>query len=422
MWIVEKMVCGSIFLEFLENEQEIKLNEDGRRHFYIGLLGETKKDETNTSESKSSNKKDKKQSNNIDPFIIGYKLSQYLENKKQFQKDEADSAIDCTAALWQKYQLDIPKFRPFFSPPIDNSHFSYTRIYNTITSNLEQLQKLALADYNNEVLIDTETFAEECAIEYFKSSDYSEEKDKKVNSIYIVPKKSKKQKNKEDEIKWAADEKKKKYYVYCWRSICKKAFPSSNPSNNSNEEMQRNCELFFDALMTEINDVNAESKRKKDARAQSLKWMRKLTFAIAFVNAVNIIIVNYADNQLFRLGSQILTFLSTGITGYRVLCETKEKDDSNEETWLRHKLNYFRLTSELEMFFAGKNAYKAVWGENKNEIRQCIVLFMNRIIEWRILDYKYFFNNMNCDINEGIESLDQIKTDSEETETIVQSD
>ena len=61
------------------------------------------------------------------------------------------------------------------------------------------------------------------------------------------------------------------------------------------------------------------------------------------------------------------------------------------------------------MFFAGKNAYKAVWGENKNEIRQCIVLFMNRIIEWHILDYKYFFNNMNCDINEGIESLDQIK-------------
>ena len=244
-WIVEKMVCGSIFLEILENKQEIKLNEDGRRHFYIGLLGETKKDETNTSESKSSNQKDKKQSNNIDPFIIGYKLSQYLENNTQFEKGEAYSAANCDAALWQKYQLDVPKFRPFFFPPIDNSHFSYTRIYNIIVSNLEQLQKFTLADYNNEDLILAESFAEESAIKYFQSSDFLEEKGKKINSIYLVHQKSKKQKNKEDEIKWVADEKKKKYYVYCWRSICNKAFPSVNSSNNSNEEMQRNCQLFL---------------------------------------------------------------------------------------------------------------------------------------------------------------------------------
>lgn len=420
LWIVKKMVCGSIFLELLEDKQEIKLNEDGRRRFYIGLLGETKNDENSPNEQK--NNKGKKQNKNLDPFIIGYDLSQHLEKNKQSEDGEVGSAVDYAAALWQKYQLDIPQFRPFFSPPIDNSHFSYTRIYNTIASNLEQLQELRSPDYNNEVLIGTESFAEECAIEYFQSSGFSKEKGKIIRPIYLMPQKKKKQKNTEDENKWAADEKKKKYYVYRWRSICKKAFHSNNLSNNSNEEMKRNCQLFFDALITEINDVDTESKRNKEARARSLKVKRRLTFAIAFVNAVNILIVSYADNIWFKLASQILTFISTGITGWRVFCDAKEKDDSNEETWLRHKLNYYRLTSELEMFFAGKSAYKAVWEQDQNAIRQCIILFMNRINEWRILDYRYFFTNMNFDINEGMELPAQTQPDGKKIQTAVEFD
>lgn len=435
LWIVKKMVCGSIFLELLENKHGIKLNEDGQRRLYIGLLGETKNDENSPNGLK--NNKGKKQNKNLDPFIIGYYLSQHLEKIIQSEDGEVSISVDYAAALWQKYQLDIPQFRPFFPPPIDDSHFSYTRIYNTIASNLEQLQELSSTDYNNEVLIDAESFAEKCAMEYYQSSGFSKEKSKKIKPAYLMPQIKKQQKNMEDVSKWAADEKKKKYYVYRWRSICKKAFPSNILSNNSNEEMQRNCQLFFDALMTEINDVDTESKRKKEARARSLKVMRRLTLAIAFVNAVNILIVSYDDNIWFKLASQILTFISTGITGWRVFCEAKEKDDSNEETWLRHKLNYYRLTSELEMFFAGKSAYKAVWEQDQNAIRQCIILFMNRINEWRILDYRYFFTNMNSDINEGIDlpaqtqpdgkeiqtavAFDQDQHDSEGTEAIVQS-
>lgn len=393
------MIIGKITLDYLHDKKNMVFDSDDIRRFNIGLLsiGNSKLCFIGKVLSFFSIS---------NPYIMGYHLQKYIDDNisKNLKKCLSNNKKNNTDHIFEeKYKLVVPEITPFFSPSwcIDlcdylsvQYEYKKCRIDKNTSDDIEALEKefIRLAD------------------KFYKRNRFRI--GKSLRMFFLSKKKS--------SLRWSADNTKKIYYRKQWKLICEEAYKGDDAEIS-------NLNIFFDGIMEELDNILTQSnsmRRRWDKDEKKIIISSALitiidAFAVAF-NALN------AENgsDCIQKCAVFLTIFATATAAVNSAFSLLKNHHAYRETWLRHQLNYSRLTAEIENFCEcigdyeinynlidgdNDNLLKKIFSKKKtyhngnetednlrNKYKENISKFQKRIAELRKIDYENFFTNMDC--------------------------
>lgn len=394
------MIVGKILIDSLRENRNIIFDSEDIRRFNIGLLsvGNKKIGFGRWFLSLFSVSK---------PYFMGYYLQKFIEkeikknNIEDLLSDNKKANIDIK--LEKKYELVLPKIMPYFNPSWSmdlrqylSVQYKYNKCQVMDEQNEDDMERL-----ETEFVIIAKNF-------YYK---YYARIGKRLCKYFRLRKTTK---------KWSADNTKNSYYKKQWDLICQEAYRGKDVEIS-------NLNIFFNGVMEELDNILVHSN------AMCRGWDRdekRIIFSSASITIIDAVAVAFnalndenSDNCIKKCAI-FFTILATAVAAVNSAFSLLKNHHAYRETWLRHQLNYSRLTAEIENFCECMGDYKiddnlrykdsknplkdflnkkkSCISDNKNIVdiqnkyKENISKFQKRIAELRKMDYENFFTNMDC--------------------------
>ena len=365
------MIIGKIVLDCLRDKKKMFYNSEDIRRFNIGLLS------IGTSKLCFVRRKVSLFSLS-DPYIIGYYLQKFIdENIKEINLNIDllnDNMNNSDNYFKSKYQLILPEVKPYFSTPCGIYLNDYMDVYynyknskiNRAIDNVEELEKKFI----------------ELAYKFYKKNRFRIRKGLRVRFI----------KNRRY-IKWSSDNTKNNYYRKRWNYICKQAY------GNAGDELY-DLNIFFNGLIEELNNISVQSDNMRKGWNKDEKRIIRSSTLVTIINAIVTAISasKVESNDCLHILVMVFSVLATTVSAINSAFSLFKNHHGYRETWLRHQLNYSRLTAEIESFCECIGDYKIENNltNNQDKYKENINKFQTRIAELRKVDYENFFTNMDC--------------------------
>ena len=393
------LYAGDVLLDILKDRKGIVFSDDQKRKFKIGLLCSDDATPWFLKEiglflSRS------------DPFYLGLCFNKFLEKKLRKKFSERNKVND-DDIFAEKHKLILPNIKPYFKTCIGVSMSNYLSEYEKY----EKGEKIVAIHVDEIKLI-------EYAESFYRWNFWRIWK-LRCQKKFDSGKKS---------VRWNADGVKREYYKKCWNTICVAAYGTAPHAE---------VDCFFEALLTELDDINASSNKMRAGWDNDEKNVILASFLVTFVTSTAAA-SNLKDegDSIYGLISLFLSIFSALFAAGNTALTMFKSHHAYRETWLRHQLNYSRLTHEIEQFCACIGDYEIESSNfteeinnvfeqmksslssttNYNEIKESIMeiklkiddktskeqyldnikKFQKKISKLRNTDYDNFFSNMDC--------------------------
>lgn len=386
-------------LDILKDRKGIVFSDEQKRKFKIGLLCS---DEANP----WFLKKIRLLLSSSEPFYLGLCFNKFL-NKKLPGNPGKRNKVNDDDIFAEKHKLILPNIKPYFKTCIGVSMSNYLSQYEEY----EKGKNIVEIDVKESELIE---YAES-----FYRCNFGRIGKLRCQKKFDSGKQS---------VRWNADGVKREYYKKCWNTICVAAYGTAPHAE---------VDCFFEALLTELDDISESSNKMRAGWDKDEKNVIYASFLVTFVTSIAAA-SNLKDegDSVYGLISLFLSIFAAFFAAGNTAMTMFRSHHAYRETWLRHQLNYSRLTHEIEQFcecigdyeiessnFTEEinNALEQIKSSlssanNYNKIKESIEeiklkiddkpskeqyldnikKFQKKISELRNTDYDNFFSNMDC--------------------------
>lgn len=393
------MIIGKIVLDCLRDKKNMFFDSEDIRKFNIGLLS------IGNSELCFIRKISSLFSIS-NPYFMGYYLQEFINdtisndinnNLSENRKNNTDYIFE------EKYKLVLPEITPYFSPAWGIDLCDYLDVqYKCKKCEINTNESDDIGALEKEFIGLANKFCEKNRFRIGRTLRMRFISKKRLSS------------------RWSADNIKNSYYKKQWDLICQEAY-------RGNDVEIFNLNIFFNGIMEELDNISVHSN------AMCRGWdkdEKRIIISSAFVTIIDAVAVAFNalndenSGDCIQKCAILLTILATAMAAINSAFSLLKNHHAYRETWLRHQLNYSRLTAEIENFCEcigdykiddnlrdkdSKNPLKDFFykkkictSDNKNKVdiqnkyKENICKFQKRIAELRKIDYENFFTNMDC--------------------------